>query len=322
MPYNCLFDGTPRPKWADDVRVKSANVPAAKCRSDRRNNPRLLGGFGEIAVPVSISATVLPVTTKKDQQRNLPGRGATPNAPGSDLARTQYDRGHLMAFSLGSPRTEDIMFPQARSMNQDLDNKKYEIGLPNDLSWRAMEIYCKFVATYGLEGKMLMPDPKIHVQIWTPEKVAYGEATAEYLPTIVPTFYADPNCYPNRTFLVHYSATCRYKGRHADDVTSIKVKVEARSINRKVAPVTLINKEYDNVSRLGIDDKILDAFEEKLDQKVRAAFKNSRHPKPLRLLFERWGYTSGMLDDDAMDVEALRDDTSAIDTLLDDPMDY
>lgn len=296
MAFNKLYDGTPRPDWARDVDVKVMMVPASKSLSERRKNPRLLGGENMVKVPRSISATVLPVSTKKDQDLQMVGRQGTPDVHGRKLKQLFLDRGHLMAFSLGAPRTSDIMFAQSRDMNQWLKLFSYESGTPAELGWRAMEIYLKFVAYQGLMGATDLPSAKDKVEVRSPESVKYGTNDWIDLPTIAPNAYADPNCFSDRTFLVKYRATTKFGGRKFDDVTEVEVEAHLQPVKRNSAPVHLLKKTYLNRTPFELEDALLDAQESAIEEKqfadcdpsARFALVKDRHGLGARALWDKW----------------------------------
>lgn len=137
VSFSTFFDRiTPRPQWAGDVEIALERARMDGALSDVRG----AGNAGRtVWRPKAVRGIVAPVSTRGRQTADVCYR---------DLAGTPWDRGHLMALSLGAPDTSSLMAPQPRGVNQNTHNSVSNIA---DTTWREMEIYTAFIAREGMD---------------------------------------------------------------------------------------------------------------------------------------------------------------------------
>ena len=129
-----------RPGWAQPVTVWYDTVDV---ESDLPNFET--DSLGRLPRPRALMGIVLPSKTV--------GRGPA-KVYGADLARTGWDKGHLMALSLGGIDERLAIIPQPRPANQELeDDYKEEFEVGQKPSWRAMELYVMGLGTLILKRR-------------------------------------------------------------------------------------------------------------------------------------------------------------------------
>lgn len=145
--FDKLYDDkTKRPSWAGDCKVTVFYTTISNATSDRRCLNLITRKSDSVPVVEEVSAVIVPVQTD--------GR-ITEDVHGHNLRHFKLDRGHLLAYSLGAPRTSDIMFAQPRGMNQYLEDTVnfQEKNQISNLGWRAFEIFILFLAIKGVKNE-------------------------------------------------------------------------------------------------------------------------------------------------------------------------
>jgi len=215
--FTTLYDGTPRPKWAGACTVETVDIHVPRAASDVRRAGNV-GGVYKMAKRVD--ALIVPVTTA--------GR-ITPDVPGRKLSGRPEDRGHVLAYSLGAPQTEDIMVTQGRASNQNIGLGGEKATLAG-LSWRATEVYLMWAASIGLtSGTKYEPAPTDQIEVRSSGPGQRPDVTVAGV-TETPVYrapkdYSGPNA-PKPRFTLEYSAVVNYHvGYRLDMPTTIDLTI-------------------------------------------------------------------------------------------------
>lgn len=169
-----------RPKWAGSVHVGYEGIQNP-LHGARDTN---LTGFFRAKLPVIryVSGLLLPLNYTNSSTT----RGSMLEPFGINLKRTGYDRGHLMAISLGGPDSPYNLVPQESRCNQKMKQQPETITLPGTGTWRATEVFLS-VMSYQVLKHGLKPVTTGKVDVLRTEKgssikVAGGTVFKDKLP--------------------------------------------------------------------------------------------------------------------------------------------
>jgi hypothetical protein len=256
-----LFDGaTRRPKWAGVCKVGLKRVTLRATSSDLRAGNHQRAFYEDTLVPFTVEAIIVPVKTS--------GR-STEDVSKRDLKYYYLDRGHIMAYSLGAPKTSNIMVPQGRHNNQKAD-KGFEKNKPPALSWRAFEIYLKFMAIRGFYPNLSVPDLNDDISVLPPNDLYINGVKCDLeTPSLVDygnndLFKAGPTSY-----MLEYSARVKYSNR-AGSSTALGLDVDISLLKSGQQPQHFISRAFDLWDSDAALDARLDTIEEKLERRIAA----------------------------------------------------
>jgi hypothetical protein len=167
-----FFDGSPRPDWA------SLEFELSEVES-RVNGRHELGEKDKVGGERTDSAEgiLVPITTR--------GRGATPGPPDFDTSETVFDKGHVLALSLGGPNQQYNIIPQPwrsnRRVNPFLNDAKVRHLLWREFEWYS--IYCALLARGAMSPPPPTPESSINMRTLGPGRVQINDLVLE-LPAV------------------------------------------------------------------------------------------------------------------------------------------